>query len=798
MWKDQAKTCINNGFNLIALRHKDKRPLQAGKWEKQLLSHTSIDNLPLCGFGMVCGIGKHPIYAFDVDSKDAKTSETFMEGFELNYGTPHIRIGQKPKFLIPFRMKQTGIKKKKTPDSQQGHLDILGDGQYFVAYNIHPVTKEEYTWSKPPHEFKAEALPLLSEKDVEYLFELFTEQTTPIIKQKTKKPVKEWNNVGNRQYTNREITAFLSCFNEEFYNGTHDEWIPIVMAVHHETRGSNKGKEIARRWSKQGSTYNEENFNYKWDTFDFEEIGDKDKKRSTFASLFYHHKNLIPNGLLCDRFTDAYNKALFSVYHKGKYVYIDSLGGWFVKKAHLWSLCAEDKTQMMGILADFLVDCRTDGKDLKEWTDEEFEEEKKKLKKRGSRAMPKSPREQFNNAFRSKGVSDFNRSKSTLALIDTGSIFHLTKEEEENYTCDTRYLGDTDGITDLETGKRLTHVPNLYITKSTRTPYVEGKPSQKFIDFISEYFIDQETMEFFARCIGMALLGNNKSQKLINLLGVGGSGKSTLIKLLQLAFGMEYISHLQFKDIMSAYEGDAGTPSPNIIRAFGSRVAVINETNEHAPINEAVIKAITGGDTIAARLLYSNNIIRKRASFTPLIVTNKPLLIRSTDDSIWRRMVIIPFPKKINEWDDNIEDTLAEYTLDAKKFFVEGALDYIARGRKIDMSNACEKATLKERGDLDIYQQWIDQWCEVGNDYYEKSAILARNCSEFAREELNYTKNWNGFSTKAVSSALLSKGFTIKPKKIDGKVSKCVFGLRMKMNFDIIEDNVINLDDKRK
>lgn len=139
-------------------------------------------------------------------------------------------------------------------------------------------------------------------------------------------------------------------------------------------------------------------------------------------------------------------------------------------------------------------------------------------------------------------------------------------------------------------------------------------------------------MNFFVRCVGMALLGGNEAHKIVNLLGVGRSGKSTLIKLLQYAFGMQYITHLQFKDIMSAYEGDVGTPSPSLINAFGSRIAVINETNERSPLNEAMVKAITGGDTIATRLLYSNNIIRKKAGFTPFIVTNKSLFIRSTDD----------------------------------------------------------------------------------------------------------------------------------------------------------------------
>ncbi|MBY7649790.1 MAG: DNA primase [Candidatus Liberibacter europaeus] len=778
MWKDQAKTCINNGFNLIALRHKDKRPLQAGKWEKQLLSHTSIDNLPLCGFGMVCGIGKHPIYAFDVDSKDAKTSETFMEGFELNYGTPHIRIGQKPKFLIPFRMKQTGIKKKKTPDSQQGHLDILGDGQYFVAYNIHPVTKEEYTWSKPPHEFKAEELPLLSEKDVEYLFELFTEQTTPIIKQKTKKPVKEWNNVGNRQYTNREITAFLSCFNEEFYNGTHDEWIPIVMAVHHETRGSNKGKEIARRWSKQGSTYNEENFNYKWDTFDFEEIGDKDKKRSTFASLFYHHKNLIPNGLLADRFCDSYNKALFSICKRGQFLYTADTKEWYKKdknNRYIWKI-TNDK--IAGYVMEFLTSIAEDAFDICE----EYEDDKGNKKK---------SRELFFKAYNKRNVTEQSRAKSTANAIESKSLFNITSDKLDN---SLRYIGEKDGITDLETGQKIIPKEELYITKSTNTPFVEGKPSKEFIKLVSTYFEHEEVMHFFARIVGMALYGGNEAQKIVNLLGVGNSGKSTLIKLLQHAFGDDYIAHLQFTDIMSAFEGDSGGPSPSIINAFGSRIAVINETNEHAPLNEAIVKAITGGDTLASRLLYSNAMIRKKASFTPFITTNKFPLIRSIDNSIWRRIVVIPFNREIANVDPTVERKLPTYALEAKKWFLQGLRDYLQRGHDLAIPEICLKAVDACRTDLDTYKTWIEECCEIGNEYYEEIAVLTESYNNYLKTE---EKSRHSVQSRTFSRNLKTKGFEQDSKctKTDNqwKTKRVIKGLKLRSTFESIDEEPSNV-----
>ncbi|WP_081028817.1 phage/plasmid primase, P4 family, partial [Candidatus Liberibacter solanacearum] len=584
----------------------------------------------------------------------------------------------------------------------------------------------------------------------------------------------------NRQYTNREITAFLSCFGEEFTNGTHDEWIPVVMAVHHETRGSNKGKELARRWSKRGSSYDEENFNYKWSTFDCEEEGDSEKKRSTFASLFYHHRKLIPDGLLEERFSDAYNKAMFSSFKSGHFLYASDTKAWYKKdktNRYIWRI-TDDK--IAGYIMDFLVSMKKDAFDLCE----EIEN------KDGTK---KNPRALYLKAYTKRNACEQSRSKSTANAIEAKSPFHLSSEI---FDANLRYIGEQDGILDMETGQRIIPTEELYITKSTGTPFVEGEPSQEFMSLVSQYFESEEVMSFFTRCVGMALLGGNEAHKIINLLGIGRSGKSTLIKLLQYAFGMQYIAHLQFKDIMSAYEGDAGTPSPSIISAFGSRIAVVNETNEYAPLNEAVVKAITGGDTIATRLLYSNKMVRKKASFAPFIVTNKPLFIRSTDDSIWERLVIIPFKKRVCVIDPTLEGRLKEYALDAKKWFLKGVRDYIDRGHQLDLPESCLKAVEEERYDLDTAQKWIDDYCELGEEFFEKSSTLTESYNNYLREE---EKSRLSIKKGTLTKKLTQKGF-ITERGNEGNGSNrrritIIKGIRLKPAFEAIEDEPSNVID---
>ncbi|XCD58022.1 phage/plasmid primase, P4 family (plasmid) [Candidatus Liberibacter asiaticus] len=784
-WKEQAKQAIHNGFKLIPLRLGDKRPQRLGKWEEQLLSSEEIDKLPACGFGLVCGVGEQPLYAFDIDSKDEKTTNNFKDTFEILHGTPIVRIGQKPKILIPFRMDKDGIKKKKTPESPQGHLDILGYGQYFVAYNIHPITKEEYTWTTPPHRFKSEDLPLLSKEDVECFSKAFQDFTTPLVKaKKSIKPVKLGKNNNNRYYTNREITAFLSCFNEDFYNGSHDDWIPVIMAVHHETRGSDKGQDIARRWSKQGSTYDEANFNYKWDTFDCEENGDPAKKRSTFASLFYHHRKLIPDGLLEDRFSDAYNKALFSVFKLGHFLYASDIKSWYKRdetNRYIWRI-TDDK--IAGYIMDFLVAQKNDSFDLCE---ELVNEDDTK----------KNPRALYLKAYDKRNACQYSTSKSTANALESKSQFHITSDR---FDANLRYIGEKDGVLDLETGQRITPTEELYITKSTGTPFVEGEPSQEFLDLVSGYFESEEVMNFFTRCVGMALLGGNKAQRFIHIRGVGGSGKSTLMNLIKYAFGNQYVINAEASDIMQNRPPEAGKANPSLIRLMGARVVIISETNENDEINAAKIKQMTGGDCMTARLNYGNTYSESPASFTPFIVSNKHLFVRNPDDAWWRRYIVIPFDKPIANRDASFAQKLeTKYTLEAKKWFLKGVKAYISKGLDVDIPEVCLKAKEEERQGTDTYQAWIDDCCDIGENLWEESHSLAKSYSEYREQELNYDRK--RISTRTVTLNLKQKGFKggFKCEKIEKewKSKRIIKGLKLKPAFESVDDNSNIIDFKR-
>src|SRR5262249_38389137 len=78
-----------------------------------------------------------------------------------------VRIGMPPKRLIPFRC-ETPFKKMavsfKSTDGVTHKVEVLGNGQQFIADGIHPDTCNPYTWSDADLLSVAhEHLPLLDE-----------------------------------------------------------------------------------------------------------------------------------------------------------------------------------------------------------------------------------------------------------------------------------------------------------------------------------------------------------------------------------------------------------------------------------------------------------------------------------------------------------------------------------------------------------------------------------------------------------------------------------------------------------
>lgn len=114
--------------------------------------------------------------AIDIDCFDREIVDQMIEWCENNIGVAPIRVGRAPKALMvyvtdePFR-KYTSARyfdpehPEVDPKRKGQRLEVLGDGQQFVAFHIHPETGRPYEWIndwQDPLELASVDLPVIT------------------------------------------------------------------------------------------------------------------------------------------------------------------------------------------------------------------------------------------------------------------------------------------------------------------------------------------------------------------------------------------------------------------------------------------------------------------------------------------------------------------------------------------------------------------------------------------------------------------------------------------------------------
>ena len=85
--------------------------------------------------------------------------------------TPLRRVGRAPKSLLVYRtsmpFKKLATEEHFFVDGSKVQVEVLGQGQQFVGFGIHPATGQEYQWTdRSPLDVNWEALPSVTSEQV--------------------------------------------------------------------------------------------------------------------------------------------------------------------------------------------------------------------------------------------------------------------------------------------------------------------------------------------------------------------------------------------------------------------------------------------------------------------------------------------------------------------------------------------------------------------------------------------------------------------------------------------------------
>lgn len=175
-----GRALLSNGYLIIPIKQGHKRPA-LDNWQTARLGVGDLQRYPNSGIGILCGQGAQPIVAIDIDTTDAALAQRFVEWCQKHLGVTCERVGFAPKILLAYRAESEGWGKATGAwfDDLAGgkhRLEILGKGQQFVAYHIHPDTGLPYEWVDlfgGLEAMRAGDLPIITEAQVEEALQVF-------------------------------------------------------------------------------------------------------------------------------------------------------------------------------------------------------------------------------------------------------------------------------------------------------------------------------------------------------------------------------------------------------------------------------------------------------------------------------------------------------------------------------------------------------------------------------------------------------------------------------------------------
>ncbi|WP_177565178.1 phage/plasmid primase, P4 family [uncultured Phascolarctobacterium sp.] len=349
-----------------------------------------------------------------------------------------------------------------------------------------------------------------------------------------------------------------------------------------------------------------------------------------------------------------------------------------------------------------------------------------------------------------------------IILRDAQDIHPLPMSEFDK---DIYLLNCQNGTLNLQDGSFYPHNPSDYITKIAGVRYDPNAKCKRWEQFIDEVMSgDKEKAEFLQKSLGYALTGDTRYETMFILFGATTrNGKGTSMETFLRICG-DYGKTCRPETIGMKVNNSSSSPSEDVARLAGARFVNISEPDRKLTLSAALLKTLTGNDTINARFLHENSF-----DFKPQfkIFTNTNHLPIVTDLTLLTsgRVKIIPFERHFEEWEQD-KGLKAEFT---KEENLSGILNWVLDGyRKLkqtgfNVPSSVTEATLSYQRENDKVAQFIEEKLEENGNSEERTSEVYLAYQGWCRENGYYPENARNFK-----SALSNIGTIIRKRPRTG------------------------------
>jgi len=267
-----APRLVQNNWDVTPVN--GKRAVLSG-WASRPATALEYHNYANASIGVLTG-GQYNIVAVDVDVLNPFASNELQRLATECLGTAPQRIGRAPKFLMLYRCTES-VRKTKTGvytiDNDDAAVEVLAEGQQFVAAGVHPDTQRKYEWpgdsilDLTPDDLTLvtpEALDTFLGSAAAVLSRYGTlkgrvSERVPTINIKEPSGGLSLTDLTGASDEVEAALAHLPNADEHY-----DDWISTLHAL----KGAlgDGGRDLAHRWSQQSSKYDAAETDRAWDS----------------------------------------------------------------------------------------------------------------------------------------------------------------------------------------------------------------------------------------------------------------------------------------------------------------------------------------------------------------------------------------------------------------------------------------------------------------------------------------------------------------------------------------------------
>ncbi len=301
---------------------------------------------------------------------------------------------------------------------------------------------------------------------------------------------------------------------------------------------------------------------------------------------------------------------------------------------------------------------------------------------------------------------NMSRLEAVTKLLETRLVVHLADLDRDPYM-----LNLQNGTLDLRTAELHDHRASDLITQISDVFWDEEEQCPTWDAFVSTAMGGNlELVMYLQRLVGYSLTALTSEHILVFFHGEGRNGKSTFVQTLRKMMG-EYACSAP-RDLL--FEDKQGQRHPaELARLYGQRMAICAEIGEYVTLDEAKVKDLTGGDSVAVRRMRED-FWDLEPTHTLYISGNHKPVVRGNDLGIWRRIRLVPWEVIVAEdaVDKDLPKKLEAELSGILRWAVNGCLEWGRLG--LQTPSVVTEATAEYRAESDVLGQFLDRYCVFG------------------------------------------------------------------------------------